>query len=47
MNQGPEAEHAGTKLDVGLKGGGNLGHEFGTTLSAQEKEALVEFLKTL
>jgi hypothetical protein len=29
------------------KGGGNQGHEFGSQLSASEKEALVEYLKTL
>ena len=47
ISMGPEAERAGSKYDVTLKGGGNQGHEFGVALSSQEKDALVEFLKTL
>jgi mono/diheme cytochrome c family protein len=47
VSQGPDAERVGTKLDVNLKGGGNQGHEFGTNLTPEEKEALVEYLKTL
>jgi hypothetical protein len=47
VSQGPEAQRAGTRLDVSQKAGGNQGHEFGTTLSAGEKDALVEYLKTL
>ncbi len=43
----PAAQRVGTKLDTGSKGGGNHGHEFGTALSAKEKDALVEYLKTL
>lgn len=43
----PEARRVGTKLDTASKGGGNQGHEFGTGLSANDKEALLEFLKTL
>lgn len=43
----PEAQRIGTRLDTASKGGSNQGHEFGTTLSAEEKEALVEYLKTL
>ena len=43
----PEAQRIGTRLDTGSKGGGNQGHEFGSQLSAAEKEALVEYLKTL
>ncbi|HRH13636.1 MAG TPA: hypothetical protein PK225_04710 [Azonexus sp.] len=42
----PEARRIGTRLDTAAKGGSNQGHEFGTTLSATEKDALVEFLKT-
>ena len=41
------AQRVGTKLDTASKGGGNQGHEFGTTLTAEEKDALVEYLKTL
>ena len=47
VTTGAEAERVGTKLDVSLKGGGNQGHEFGTNLSAAEKSALIEYLKTL
>jgi len=47
ISRGPEAERAGTKLDVTTKSGGNEGHEFGTTLPAGEREALLEYLKTL
>jgi hypothetical protein len=47
VSGGPEAERIGTLLDVGLKGNGNQGHEFGTTLPPTEKEALLEYLKTL
>lgn len=43
----PEARRVGTRLDTASKGGGNQGHEFGTGLSAAEKENLVEYLKTL
>jgi RoxA-like, cytochrome c-like len=47
VTEGAEAERVGTRLDVGQKANGNQGHEFGTTLSAGEKDALVEYLKTL
>jgi len=47
VSQGPEAREVGTKLDVTLKGGGNQGHEFGTTLPPEDKEALIEYLKML
>jgi len=47
VSSGPLAERVGTKLDVSLKGGGNQGHEFGTALSAEQKDELVEYLKTL
>ena len=35
-----EGSHAG-------RGNGNSGHEYGTTLSVQEKSELLEYLKTL
>lgn len=35
------------ELDTSLPGNGNGGHEFGTDLGADEKDALVEYLKTL
>jgi hypothetical protein len=45
--QGPDAQRIGTIYDVSRKGGGNEGHAFGTTLPADDKDALVEYLKTL
>jgi hypothetical protein len=47
ITQGPEAERAGTKFDVSERASGNHGHEFGTDLPAAEKNALIEYLKTL
>jgi len=46
-SQGPEAEKVGTLHYVGKKGNSNRGHEFGTNLPAQDKDALIEYLKTL
>ncbi len=45
--QSPEAQRVGTRHEVGAKGGGNQGHTFGTGLPTQDKDALVEYLKTL
>ena len=47
VTDSPEAKRVGTRLDTASKGGGNQGHEFGTRLSATEKDALIEYLKTL
>jgi cytochrome c peroxidase len=47
ITQGPEAEKVGTLHDVSRKGNGNGGHLFGTTLRPEEKETLLEYLKTL
>jgi mono/diheme cytochrome c family protein len=47
VSTGPEAERRGTKLDVSLRANGNQGHEYATALPSAEKEALVEYLKTL
>ncbi|HKB92353.1 MAG TPA: hypothetical protein VKC60_17690, partial [Opitutaceae bacterium] len=44
---GPKAERAGFKLDTHERGNGNSGHNYGTTLSSDEKTALLEYLKTL
>jgi len=46
VSTGPEAERAGTLLDVALPGNGNAGHTYGTGLTPGEKRALVEYLKT-
>ena len=42
-----EARRVGTPHDTALRGNSNRGHEFGTRLPAREKEALLEYLKTL
>lgn len=34
-------------LDTSLLGNSNMGHDYGTLLSAQDKQALVEYMKTL
>jgi hypothetical protein len=46
VSTGPEAERTGTLLDISKPGNSNAGHPYGTTLSAKEKRALVEYLKT-
>lgn len=47
VSEGPEAERVGTRYDVGTVGNSNRGHLWGTDLSAEEKRALLEYLKTL
>lgn len=47
VSDGEEAQRIGTRFDVSTKGGGNQGHEYGTHLSGVEKDALLEYLKTL
>ena len=44
---GSRAEKEGMRFDVTRKGNNNVGHEFGTALAAGEKNALIEYLKTL
>jgi Cytochrome C oxidase, cbb3-type, subunit III len=46
-SNGPDAEKQGVEFDTTLRGNGNGGHNYGRDLSVQEREALVEFLKTL
>ncbi len=49
IHQGPEAERVGFRYDTSVAANGNGGHEgdaYGTNLSAEEKRALIEFLKT-
>jgi hypothetical protein len=43
----PEAQQAGFRFDTQVQGNGNAGHVYGTTLSSDEKNALLEYLKTL
>jgi len=47
VSQGPEAERVGTRHDVSERAGSNQGHEFGTRLPAPERDALIEYLRTL
>lgn len=42
-----EAHRVGTPLDVSQPGNSNAGHTWGTTLTPEEKRALLEHLKTL
>ncbi len=45
--QSAEARRVGFRFDTSLKGNGNQGHLYGTKLSAAEKKALLEYMKTL
>jgi len=47
VTQGKEAEDVGTKYDVSQRASSNQGHEYGVNLSVAEKDALIEYLKTL
>lgn len=47
VSQGPAAQQHGTRLDITSKSGSNQGHEFGVQLAPAEKDALLEYLKTL
>jgi hypothetical protein len=47
VSSGPDAERVGFKYDTSVAGNGNYGHLWGTMLTAAEKKALVEYMKTL
>jgi hypothetical protein len=47
VSDSDEAKRIGTPLDVSRPGNSNAGHTYGTTMSASEKAALVEYMKTL
>ncbi len=47
VSEGPDAERNGVRFDTGLRGNGNTGHLYGRELSAADREALLEYLKTL
>lgn len=47
VSDGDEAQRIGSKFDVSQRGSGNKGHEFGTALPPTDKDALLEYLKTL
>lgn len=46
ISDGADARRLGTPFDVTQPGNGNGGHTYGTTLPADEKRALIEYLKT-
>ena len=47
VSTGPEAERVGMRFDTSERGNGNAGHDWGVTLSPEDKAALVEYMKTL
>jgi hypothetical protein len=47
VTAGPLAERDGWREDTAVRGNGNQGHEYGIDLSADDKAALLEYLKTL
>jgi hypothetical protein len=47
VTSGPEAERTGWRHDTTERGNGNQGHDYGATLPEGEKNALLEYLKTL
>ena len=46
VSSGADAERDGVRFDTSERGNGNAGHLYGTTRSREEKEALLEYLKT-
>jgi cytochrome c peroxidase len=46
VSDGTEAQREGAPFDVTRPGNSNNGHTYGTTLTADEKRALIEYLKT-
>ena len=47
ISRGSTAKRVGFLFDTKEKGNGNGGHTYGTDLSADDKRALIEFMKTL
>jgi hypothetical protein len=47
VTQGFDTAHQSWKLDTAERGNGNQGHVYGTSLAPAEKNALIEYLKTL
>jgi hypothetical protein len=47
VSQGPDAERIGFRYDTSVAGNSNGGHLWGTTLAADDKRAMIEYLKTL
>ena len=47
VSSGPDAEREGALFDTSVRGNGNGGHTYGRDLSVEDREAIVEYLKTL
>ncbi len=47
VSHGPDAERDGEGFDTALPGNSKAGHGYGTALAPEQKQALVEYLKTL
>ncbi|MEA5623102.1 c-type cytochrome [Nostoc sp. UHCC 0251] len=47
ISEGEEAQRVGFKYDISVPGNSNQGHIYGTDLPVKDKQALVEYLKTL
>lgn len=47
VTEGEEAQRIGSRHDVSLRGNSNAGHEYGVDLAPEQKQDLVEYLKTL
>jgi len=47
VSSGPEAEREGFRFNTSARGNGRAGHFYGTALRPDEKDALIEYLKTL
>jgi cytochrome c peroxidase len=47
VHSGPEAEKIGFHQKASEAGNANIGHEYGTDLTEEEKWALIEYLKTI
>ncbi len=47
VSSGPGAESGGWKEDTAERGNGNQGHDYGIDLAPDDKNALLEYLKTL
>jgi hypothetical protein len=46
VSSGAEAASAGVRFDTSLRGNGNGGHVYGRDLPREDREAMIEYLKT-
>jgi hypothetical protein len=47
VSSGPDAQREGVRFDTREKGNANTGHTYGQELPADQREDLLEYLKTL